>query len=185
MTQKPTTLSARENEVLALAWQCFEADPKYIPHILFTTFLNLRNTPPHPSAIPSSNPTSPTIQLTHPPQYTIGSARFTLGKIKTKLKTLSTSTSVSPATTPSSKTKGRVAKKRTADTTGDDESGAPKGKKRAKKAGKAAGFDECDVEAVLGLGEGEEEEVKVKREPEEMWVGADGDGGDDEEEKQV
>ncbi|UPX13575.1 uncharacterized protein EKO05_0004078 [Ascochyta rabiei] len=28
MMQKTTTLSARENEILALAWQCFEADPK-------------------------------------------------------------------------------------------------------------------------------------------------------------
>lgn len=31
MTDPKNTLTARENEVLALAWQCFGADPKVSP----------------------------------------------------------------------------------------------------------------------------------------------------------
>ncbi|KAH7078248.1 hypothetical protein FB567DRAFT_130888 [Paraphoma chrysanthemicola] len=50
-------LTARENEVLALAWQCFESEPKVDMHKLAS--------------------------LTG---YTPGSAAFTMGKIKRKLK---------------------------------------------------------------------------------------------------
>ncbi|KAF3004226.1 hypothetical protein E8E13_007217 [Curvularia kusanoi] len=113
MTTDPNELTARESEVLALAWQCMESDPK----IDFTKLAQLAN-------------------------YTPASASVIFGKIKRKLKAKATGVSTAPATPKKSKSARQprtpASAKRAA--ASDAADGTPS--KKSKKAKKPASDDE-------------------------------------------
>jgi hypothetical protein len=104
---KSIQLSAREMEVLALAWQCMEAQPKVRPNPpTLSTF-----TLPYPSSpTPSLHPNTPQIdmqKLAALTGYTPGTASVTFGNIKRKIKLLGEGLAAAGPATPKGGGPGR------------------------------------------------------------------------------
>lgn len=153
--EEAVTFTPREMEVLALAWQCFESEPKVNNHHSTRSRL----------AHPSTNHVLPQIdikKLARLTGYTEGSAGVTIGKIKRKLKTHAANNDdgddgTTPASTPK-KTPAKTPKstgKRAASTAATQDTPA---KKRKAPQGSAP------EPAVLQEEEEEEEEFKLKTE---------------------
>lgn len=153
--EEAVTFTPREMEVLALAWQCFESEPK----------VNNHHSTPSCLAHPSTNHVLPQIdikKLARLTGYTEGSASVTIGKIKRKLKTHAASNGdgddgTPPASTPK-KTPAKTPKftgKRAANTAAAQDTPAKKRKAPQGSAPEPAVFQEE-----------EEEEFKLKTEVE-------------------
>ncbi|KAF9699181.1 hypothetical protein EKO04_003192 [Ascochyta lentis] len=116
----PNDLTAREMEVLAIAWQCMETEPKIDTHKL--------------------------AQLTG---YTPGSASVTLGKIKRKLKNRASGITTSTPVTPKRQATSRVPRgtpKSSAKRGATDEAAAGTPSKKGKASKLAASDDNDDEE---------------------------------------
>ncbi|KAJ4989834.1 hypothetical protein SVAN01_04671 [Stagonosporopsis vannaccii] len=117
MTASKLTFTARENEVLALAWQCFTTEPKVDINKL-AALTGASHTPLHERASPLPalclDPLSDygrrNAMLTLETQYTHSSASTTLGKLKARMKSASasTATATANANAPATRASGRT-----------------------------------------------------------------------------
>jgi hypothetical protein len=154
------TFSPREMEVLAIAWQCMETQPKVclpslpLPSSQFPTPAHLPS-PPSPSP-PTNNPAQIDMtKLTSLTGYTVGSASVTFGRIKSKLKLMGESLSADgpapPKTTPKGTPKGAAKTTSRAKATPNGKRGAAAystPSKRQKKAPQPTSSASCNAAAV-------------------------------------
>lgn len=128
MSATDNSLSQKEMETLALAWQCFDSEPKVrLPKQHMCS--------QYQSCSPLTTTQVDTKKLAALTGYTVGSAGVTLGKIKRKLKNMSaavTGEAVTPTSTPRKTPKSGG--KRAAANTNDDDTPSKKPRSNKKKA---------------------------------------------------
>ncbi|KAF3049153.1 hypothetical protein E8E11_006909 [Didymella keratinophila] len=148
-------LTNREKEVLAIAWQCFTADPK-VDMPRFIAMTGVRTFPAPPAAA----------------SYTKRSAETMLSALKKRLREHVQHISADNPTGLAVKGGGRkpATKKHAAkDAKNEDGEEAHKPKKRAKKASKGPELTGEEADKMMGLGGGEEK--TVKEEPQDLGFG--------------
>jgi hypothetical protein len=166
MSDKSVTFSPREMEVLALAWQCMETQPK----VRLPSVLCIPPAPPHHASIfiayALTQRQIDMDKLAALTGYTPGSASVTLGKIKQKIKLVGSSTPAAPITPKRAggpvRGKASSAKRGAAKANDDDESPSKKRKAPAKKIREEDIEADDDEEQFMGIG------IKKEQSPEGM-----------------